>query len=571
MAGKIPQQFIDDLLARVDIVDVIEADIPLKKAGKDFQALCPFHGEKTPSFTVSQDKQFYHCFGCGAHGSALGFVMNYRGLNFVEAVEELANLVGMEMPSRDGEVIANAPDYTPLYAALEHAQAFFSQQLRSHPQKHRVVDYLKSRGLTGQIAKQFGIGYAPDSWDALLTHLSANNITPKSMVDAGLIINKSEDKTYDRFRDRVMFPIHDRRGRVVAFGGRVIDKGEPKYLNSPETPVFRKRYELYGLYQIRQANIKTDRIIVVEGYMDVVGLAQFGVENAVASLGTATSAEQLETLYKITSEVVFCYDGDKAGRRAATRAMETVLPLIKGGRRASFFFMPQGHDPDSFIREFGAASFNDPDKHQALSEYLFEHLAEQTSLDTLDGRARFVELAKPFLAKIPDGPYKQMMQTRSAEIGQIDPRHVVNASSQPRPQSRRPVTKSSRARQSIVRTALKRVLLLPRVARDCPDLALLQRSEDAGITLLCEIIERARANPEITTGAMLEAYRGEKYEQALTELLSTPLELDDDSEIVNFHAAVEKLIEKARQNNARQSTKSEFQRRTEGPGTAENQ
>ena len=570
MAGKIPQQFIDDLLSRVDIVDVIEADLPLKKTGKDFQTLCPFHGEKTPSFTVSQDKQFYHCFGCGAHGSALGFVMNYRGLNFVEAVEELAKSVGLDMPERAND-LADAPDYSPLYAALEKSQTFFSQQLRTHPQKARVVDYLKSRGLTGQIAKRFGIGYAPDSWDALLKYLSGEKVSSKAMVDAGLVVSKSDDKTYDRFRDRVMFPIYNRRGRVVAFGGRIIDKCEPKYLNSPETPVFRKRQELYGLYQIRQANTKTDRIIVVEGYMDVVGLAQFGVDNTVASLGTATTAEQLETLFKLTSEVVFCYDGDNAGMRAATRAMETVLPLIKAGRRASFFFMPQGHDPDSFVREFGAAAFNDPEKHQALSEFLFEHVSQQTSLDSLDGRARFVELTKPLIAKIPDGPYKQMMQARSAEIGQIDPRHVVSSNTNRHESVRAPANRNTRARQSIVRTALKRVLLMPRVAHDCADLALLKHAEDPGLALLCDVIERARANAAITTGALLENYRGEKYERGLTELLSTPLELDEDAEIINFHAAIDKLLEKERQNNALQSTKSEFQRRTETPGTGENQ
>ena len=570
MASKIPQQFIDDLLSRVDIVDVIEADIPLKKAGKDFQALCPFHGEKTPSFTVSQEKQFYHCFGCGVHGSALGFLMNYRGMNFVEAVEELAHSVGMQMPERDAN-IADAPDYTPLYAALEKAQTFFAQQLRSHGQKDRAVAYLKARGLTGQIAKRFELGFAPESWDGLMTFLAGENISQQQMIDAGLIIAKSENKAYDRFRDRIMFPIRDRRGRMVAFGGRIIDKGEPKYLNSPETPVFQKRRELYGLYQIRQANIKTERIIVVEGYMDVVGLAQFGVDNTVATLGTATSTEQLETLFKITSEVVFCYDADKAGQRAATRAMETVLPLIKSGRQASYLFLPEGHDPDSFVREFGAEAFDDTNKHQALSDFLFKHVEDQTTLSTLDGRARFVELARPLLDKIPDGSFKQMMQARSAEIGKIDPRLVVSTATTPRKPTRRPLPRATRQRQSIVRTALKRVLLIPSVAQQCIDLSLLAHSDDPGIVLLHEIIGRAKDHPELNTGALLEFYRGHKYETALTELLSTPLELDDESEIVNFHDAVGKLVEKERQNNARQSTKSEFQRRTDGSGTAENQ
>lgn len=572
MAGKIPQQFIDDLLSRVDIVDVIEADLPLKKAGKDFHALCPFHGEKTPSFTISQDKQFYHCFGCGAHGSALGFVMNHRGLNFVEAVEDLARSVGLEMPERD-EKFANTPDHTPLYAALEKAASVFVQQLRSHPQKQRAVDYLKSRGLTGHVAKRFSIGYAPESWDALMNELTSKGVTIKCLIDAGLIINKDANRNYDRFRDRIMFPIHDRRGRVVAFGGRVIDKGEPKYLNSPETPVFQKRRELYGLYQIRQANPKTGRILVVEGYMDVVALAQFGVDNAVATLGTATSVEQLEIIFKATTEVIFCYDGDKAGERAATRAMETVLPLIKDGRKAGFLFLPDGQDPDSFVREFGGAAFNDPARHTPLSEFLFDHVGQQTTLETLDGRARFVELAKPLLQKIPDGPFRQMMQTKSAEIGQIDPSHVVSKAAAPQPPQRTQIRRPSgqnRGRQSIVRTALKRILLLPRVAQNCAELTLLEHSKEPGVALLCELIGRAKSNPEITTGALLEQYRDSQYERALAELLDTPLELDDDSESVTFHASIDKLIAKERQNNALQSTKSEFQRRVDGSGTTEN-
>lgn len=573
MAGKIPQQFIDDLLSRIDIVDVIEADLPLKKAGKDFQALCPFHGEKTPSFTISQEKQFYHCFGCGAHGSALGFVMNHRGLNFVEAVEDLAHSVGMQLPERD-EKFTNTPDYTPLYSALEKTQTFFTQQLRNHPQKDRVVDYLKSRGLTGQIAKRFGIGYAPESWDALMTELAKANVDIKSMLDAGLIINKDGNRNYDRFRDRIMFPIHDRRGRVVAFGGRVIDKGEPKYLNSPETPVFQKRRELYGLYQIRQANPKTERILVVEGYMDVVALAQFGVDNAVATLGTATSTEQLEILFKATTEVVFCYDGDKAGMRAATRAMETVLPMIKNGRQAGFLFLPDGHDPDSFVREFGGEAFNDSARHKPLSEFLFDHVAEQTNLDTLDGRARFVELTKPLLEKIPNGPFREMMQTRSAEIGKIDPSHVISkaapAAAPERTKPRRP-SGQNRARQSNVRQALKRILLLPGLAQDCVDISLLRHSAEPGVPLLCEIIDQAKASPNINTGTLLEQYRGGQYERALAELLDTPLELDDTSEGVTFHAAIEKLIAKERQINEWQTTKSKFQQKTDTPGTAENQ
>ena len=465
MAGRIPQTFIDDLLNRVDIVDIIDNEIPLKKTGRDFQALCPFHGEKTPSFTVSQEKQFYHCFGCGAHGSALGFLMNHRGLSFVEAIEDAARGVGLEVPYEGGSAPSTPKvDYSPLYEFLSTAQRFFSQQLREHPDRDRAVNYLKARGLSGEIAKRFGIGFAPDAWDTLIQAHGIDEQAQQNLLKAGLIIENEQHRRYDRFRDRIMFPILDRRGRVIAFGGRVIDKGEPKYLNSPETPVFHKRQELYGLYQARRMNTNLQRILVVEGYMDVVALGQFSVNNAVASLGTATTAEQLEMLFRTAPEVVFCYDGDKAGRRAAWKALETTLPLIRDGRQAGFMFVPDGHDPDTLVREQGPEAFTRRDSIKPLSEFLLEELAAKIDLGSIDGRARFVDLAKPLVTKIPTGSFRQLLIHRIGEIANLDASALLDSSKQT---PRRVAQGHPRRRQnlpSLVEKALKPLLFDPKLA-----------------------------------------------------------------------------------------------------------
>ncbi|MGD8957881.1 MAG: DNA primase, partial [Chromatiaceae bacterium] len=408
MSGAIPQHFIDELLTRADIVDVIGRRIPLKKAGREYQACCPFHSEKTPSFTVSPTKQFYHCFGCGAHGSAVSFLMEYDRLSFPEAVEELASSLGLDVPREAG--FAQGPDHRPLYEILERAAQYFAQQLRSHPQAARAVDYLRSRGVSGEIAAGFRLGWAAPGWDNLLKALGDDQAQVRLLREAGLI-TEQDGKRYDRLRDRIVFPIRDARGRVVGFGGRLLGDGKPKYLNSPETPVFHKGRELYGLYEARQADANPQRLLVVEGYMDVVALAQFGIHIAVATLGTATTPDHLEKLYRATPEVVFCFDGDRAGRDAAWKALLTALPLMRNGRQARFLFVPEGDDPDSLVRRIGGEPFRDMiGQALPLSEFLFENLASQVDMQTLDGRARLGELARPLLERLPPGVFRDMMQ-----------------------------------------------------------------------------------------------------------------------------------------------------------------
>lgn len=563
MPGRIPQTFIDDLLNRVDIVDIIDAELPLKKTGRDYQALCPFHNEKTPSFTVSQEKQFYHCFGCGAHGSALGFLMNHRGLSFVEAIEEAARGVGLEVP-HDAGTIAPKADHAPLYEILERAQQFFVQQLKTHSDRDRAVSYLKSRGLSGAIAKHFGIGFAIGSWDALINAIGIDDQTVQILVKTGLVIENEKNQRYDRFRDRITFPIYDRRGRVVAFGGRVIDKGEPKYLNSPETPVFQKRRELYGLYQLRKSDPNVARIIVVEGYMDVVALAQFSVNNAVASLGTATTNEQLEILFRTVPEVIFCYDGDAAGRRAAWRALETTLPFIRDGRQAGFMFIPEGHDPDSFVREKGPTAFTSSDSVKPLSEFLLDELSAKTNLNSIDGRARFIDLAKPMVKKIPTGSFRQLLTQRIAEIADLDPRSLTDSSSGNRRHPQRTRRARRRGRPSMVEQALKRLLFDPKLATLVTNGRLIADLEDDHAALLAELLELITNRPDITTGALMEHYRDTEHAAILEQQLETPLELDQDAHSIEFKQTIDALLRKA-EPSAFERARLEMQRRAVDP------
>ncbi|MGD9297775.1 MAG: DNA primase, partial [Chromatiales bacterium] len=410
MAGRIPPEFIDQLLSRIDIVDVIEKRVPLKKAGKEFQACCPFHTEKTPSFTVSQQKQFYHCFGCGAHGSAIGFLMDYDHMDFVEAIEELARDAGLEVPREEGVSSKPRQDFSKLHELLEKANRFFQQQLREHAQASRAVDYLKKRGLSGEIARDFGIGYAPPGWDNLYRHLAKKESDIQALKAAGLVSTGDSGKTYDRFRDRIMFPIIDSRGRVAGFGGRILDGDGPKYLNSPETPVFHKGEILYGLYDVRRSHAGKQQIIVVEGYMDVVALAQGGIRNAVATLGTATTERHLELLFRTAPRVVFCFDGDRAGRDAAWKALQTSLPSMKTGREARFLFLPEGEDPDTLVRSKGTDAFRAlVENAPTLSRFLFDHLSEQVDTSTLDGRARLADMARPLIDRIPPGSLHDLM------------------------------------------------------------------------------------------------------------------------------------------------------------------
>ncbi len=438
MAGLIPQSFIDDLLNRSDIVEVVGSRIQLKKAGKNYSALCPFHKEKTPSFSVSPDKQFYYCFGCGAGGNALGFVMDHDQLDFPQAVEELAKRAGMEVPHEESgrKHKPRQPVDSPLYPLLAAAADYYRQALKAHPTRKSAVEYLKGRGLSGVIARDFGLGFAPPGWDNLMKHLGGDPLQHKAMIDAGLLIENAETgKRYDRFRDRVMFPIRDSRGRVIAFGGRVLGDDKPKYLNSPETPVFHKGQELYGLYEARQANRDLDEIMVVEGYMDVIALAQQGLRNAVATLGTATSEEHLKRLFRIVPSVLFCFDGDAAGRKAAWRALEATLPNLQDGRRARFLFLPDGEDPDTLVRAEGTDAFRAriQQHSQPLADYFFQQLSDEADPRSLEGKAHLATLAAPLIEKIPGANLRALMRQRLAEITGLNGEALQHMAAAPTP------------------------------------------------------------------------------------------------------------------------------------------
>lgn len=426
MAGLIPQRFIDDLLNRTDIVEVVGSRVQLKKTGKNYSACCPFHQEKTPSFSVSPDKQFYYCFGCGAGGNALSFLMEHDHLDFPQAVEDLAKRAGLDVPREDarpGQRPRQSGD-SPLYPLLEAAAGYYRQALKSHPARQAAVDYLKGRGLSGVIARDFGLGFAPPGWDNLMKHLGGDSLQQKALIDAGLLIeNADSGKRYDRFRDRVMFPIRDSRGRVIAFGGRVLGDDKPKYLNSPETPVFHKGQELYGLYEARKSSRDLDEILVVEGYMDVIALAQQGLRNAVATLGTTTSEEHIKRLFRVVPSLLFCFDGDSAGRNAAWRALESCLPNLQDGRRVRFLFLPEGEDPDSLVRREGTDAFRARIHQQAqpLADYFFRHLMEEADPSTLEGKAHLATLAMPLIERLPGANLRALMRQRLGELTGLDP------------------------------------------------------------------------------------------------------------------------------------------------------
>ncbi len=536
MAGSIPQQFIDNLLSRVDIVDVVNRRVPLKRAGTEYKACCPFHDEKTPSFTVSQSKQFYHCFGCGAHGTAIGFLMDYDGLSFPDAIEDLAGSIGLAVP-REG-FADKGPDNRPVYEILEQAAQYFSQALRNHPKAPQAIDYLKNRGLSGEIASRFRIGYAPPGWDNLLRELGSHATGKQRLRDAGLI-SEPEGKCYDRFRSRIMFPILDSRGRVTGFGGRVIDDHDsPKYLNSPETSVFHKGNELYGLYEARKHNKQLDSLLVVEGYMDVVALAQFGINNAVATLGTATTDEHLEKLFRATPEVIFCFDGDRAGRDAAWKALVTTLPHLRDGRQARFLFLPDGEDPDSQVRRIGPDEFiRTMGDAQSVSDFLFGQLADQVDMRTLDGRARLVNLAKPYLETLPSGVFRNMMEQRLSELS--GSRHLGIQQTEKRPPSRRRGLSQPGTMRPIHR-AIALLLQHPQLAQ-LPDLPhTWQQANDKGSQILFELLETLCANPHLTTASLVEHWQEAEIRKHLGNLAAVDLQLFDDQED-QFRGTLENL------------------------------
>lgn len=512
MAGKIPAQFIDQLLNRIDIVDVINRRVQLKKSGKEFQACCPFHDEKTASFTVSPSKQFYHCFGCGAHGSAISFLMEYDNLGFIEAVEELAQQAGMEVP-REGNY-EQGPDLRPLYELMEKTAHFYQHQLKHHADGPAAIEYLKSRGMSGKIAANYGIGYAPPGWDNLVSHLGSDSASMNHLLKCGLL-SESNDKRYDRFRDRIIFPIRDPRGRTIGFGGRVLGDAKPKYLNSPETQLFHKGRALYGLYEVRQANQKITYLLVVEGYMDVVALAQHGIHNAVATLGTATTHEHLELIFRNCSEVVFCFDGDRAGRDAAWKALNTSLPLMRDGREVRFLFLPQDEDPDTQVRKEGREAFIQRiEQATPLSEFLFQHLTGQVHMETIDGRSKLAQLAKPHLENLPKGVFRQMMFERLEELVGLKAGHLTTLAGTTTPKPQRkfspPTTKSHAS--TPIRMAIALLLDHPHVYEVADEVPKDWQSwENPGIEILKQLLEIIRTQPTLSKAALLERYRGTEY------------------------------------------------------------
>ena len=544
MAGRIPREFIDDLIARIDLVDLMDARVTLKKSGANYSARCPFHSEKTPSFTVSREKQFYHCFGCGAHGNAINFLMDYERMSFVEAVESLAESMGIQLPSDASPLGAHEPKDSgaqALYDVQEEAAKFYARQLRSHPEAARAVAYLKARGVSGEMAKRFLLGYAQSAWRNLPDSLSVDRL-----LTAGLLIRKEQGGTYDRFRDRIMFPIRDRRGRVIAFGGRVIEQGTPKYLNSPETPVFTKHKELYGLYELLQVLRKPERIVVVEGYMDVIALAQYGIPYAVATLGTATSAEHVALLFRYARDLIFCFDGDAAGQGAAWKALEASLPSLREGRSVRFLTLPANYDPDSLVRDEGAEAFESRlDAATPLSEFLFQRLADGVDLKTLEGRANLFNTAKPLLDKLPDGVFREMMVSRLSELtGQTIVEISANSSKLVQNVKR---SGSERSRPSALRIVLALVLQRPALFSeiDSNSRACLEGLEKGG-ALVRKLFALLDEQPDLTAGAILEKFRGEEEERQIRALCVWDTLIPAEGMQAELHDALKRIRHQAR-------------------------
>ena len=528
MAGRIPQNFIDDLITRCDIVEVINARVPLKRKGKEFTACCPFHNEKTPSFTVSENKQFFYCFGCHAKGNAIGFLMDYEHLSYIDAIESLAADQHLDIPhENDGFVNKNIEDKQPLYDILKQASELFQGALK---ESERAISYLKKRGLSGDIAKQFKIGYAPDGWDFLIKRIGSTKENLESLSKTGLIVNKENNKTYDRFRDRIIFPITDQRGRIIGFGGRILDQGEPKYLNSPENSVFHKGYELYGLYETKMALRKIDRILIVEGYMDVVALAQNGINYAVASLGTATTTDQIQKTFRTTHEVIFCYDGDNAGKKAAWRALENTLTVIRDGMVAKFLFLPEKEDPDTMVRKEGKEAFEQRIVDATpLSEFLFEHLKSESNISTNEGKAQLANSANKLIQKMHNSIFKDLLIEELSSLVGLSQQHLESKiDSKPEyknsiKQKAKPI-RGQQVSNNKTRIAIALLIQNPALAskHKIPDG--FKTAFTKGLPLLHTLQLTIESNPDISAAALLERFRDSEHEKALGKLavLQTP-------------------------------------------------
>ncbi|MFU2111476.1 DNA primase [Glaesserella parasuis] len=512
MKGSIPRSFIDDLVARTDIVELINSRVKLKKAGRDYQACCPFHHEKSPSFTVSQSKQFYHCFGCGVHGNVISFLMEYDKLEFPEAIEELAALHGLEVPrenviNRDGKPQASYKTRRNLYELLDLVAKFYQQQLT---QDRASQAYLQQRGLSQEIIERFEIGFSPNAMDAVLRRFGNNPEEVQKLLDTGMLSKNDRGNVYDRFRNRVMFPIRDKRGRVIAFGGRVLGDEKPKYLNSPESATYHKGNELYGLYQALQHNEKPEFLFVVEGYMDVVALAQFGVNNAVASLGTATTGEQIQLMFRSTEQVICCYDGDRAGRDAAWRALENALPYLHDGRQIKFIFLPDGEDPDTFIRVQGKERFERYlEQALTLSEFLFDSLLTQVDLSTKEGKSKLASLALPLIKRIPGEMLRLYLRNiLGQKLGILDPIQLESMLSQKSVETAPKRHNMPHIERTPMRLLITLLLQNPHLVQNVPeDVTFLQSLQEKGFDLFLELVNICHANLGISMGGLLEYLR----------------------------------------------------------------
>ncbi|KOA70287.1 MULTISPECIES: DNA primase [Pantoea] len=534
MAGRIPRVFINDLLARTDIVDLIDARVKLKKQGKNFHACCPFHNEKTPSFTVNGEKQFYHCFGCGAHGNAIDFLMNFDRLEFVESIEELATSHGLDVPYEAGSGPSQMERHQrqSLYQLMENLNGFYQQGLQqSSAQPAR--DYLDRRGLSAEIINHFAIGYAPAGWDNVLKRFGKQSEDRESLMEAGMLVSNDKGRTYDRFRDRVMFPIRDKRGRVIGFGGRVLGNDTPKYLNSPETPIFHKGRQLYGLYEAVKNHPEPARLLVVEGYMDVVALAQYGIDYAVASLGTSTTAEHIQLLFRSTDTVICCYDGDRAGREAAWRALETALPYMNDGRQLRFMFLPDGEDPDTLVRKEGKDAFEARmEQAMPLSSFLFDSLLPQVDLSSRDGKARLSTLALPLITQIPGETLRiYMRQELGNKLGILDDNQLEKLMPKLAANGTTPVAPP--LKRTTMRVLIALLIQSPQLATLVPSLDGLSESKMPGLPLFIELVGRCNENPGLTTGQLLELYRGTNFSQTLETLaIWNHMIVDEEAEAV---------------------------------------
>lgn len=542
--SKIPRDFINELIARTDIVALIDARVPLKKAGMNYSACCPFHQEKTPSFTVSPSKQFYHCFGCGASGNAVSFLLEFDRLDFVSAIEYLAAQLGLTVP-HDGEMVAVLPQSQDLYQLLEQAARFYQQQLKQAP---IAIDYLKQRGLTGQIAKQFALGYAPAGWDRLLNQLGNSTERREQLLTAGMLIKKDDNQGfYDRFRERIMFPIRDRRGRVIGFGGRVLDDNhQPKYLNSPETPIFHKGSELYGLYEARQANRDLQLLLVVEGYMDVVALAQHGINYAVATLGTATTADHIRQLARHVNTIIFCFDGDTAGKTAAWRALNNALPVIQDGMQLKFLFLPDNEDPDSLIRKIGATAFTEK-LTQAIpfSDFLFGHLRSQVGGVSLDSKAQLVKLATPLIQQMQPNTLRHLIIERLAQLSGITPQHLPNLLQVAEPQPTYYSANASITRKYL--SPLSRLLVLliqqPALAKTIVHTIELSCLTLPGSALLRDVLNILLEQSHLNTGGLLECFREHQDYQHLAKLAAWEHNIPATGMQAELQAAISRVLQ----------------------------